>query len=191
MSVLPLSVPTTATLAAVFIPVSFMPGIVGSLFSEFGFVLAFSVTISAAFALTVCPMLAAKLGTGGENQENHDGLLSRLYMAIVEICLKLRWLVVLLCIAFGVLGWFAFQSLKQEITPSEDRGIIKIRLNAQQGSNLDYMAKLTQKVETLLAPYRETGEITNVLSSIGNGGVNRAMVVATLADWSQRERTQQ
>ncbi|AGK58521.1 acriflavin resistance protein [Hyphomicrobium denitrificans 1NES1] len=182
---------TTATLAAVFIPVSFMPGIVGSLFSEFGFVLAFSVTISAAVALTVCPMLASKFGTGGEGQESHDGFLTNLYMGIVEICLKLRWLFVLLCLAFGVLGWFAFQSLKQEITPSEDRGIIKIRLNAQQGSNLDYMAKLTQKVEDLLVPYRQRGEVTNVLSSIGNGGVNRAMVVATLADWSERERTQQ
>lgn len=182
---------TTATLAAVFIPVSFMPGIVGSLFSEFGFVLAFSVSISAAVALTVCPMLASKFGAGGEGQEGHDGFLTRLYMRIVETCLKLRWLFVLLCLVFGVLGWFAFQSLKQEITPSEDRGIIKIRLNAQQGSNLDYMAQLTQKVENLLAPYRQKGEVTNVLSTIGYGGVNRAMVVATLADWSERERTQQ
>ena len=182
---------TTATLAAVFIPVSFMPGIVGSLFSEFGFVLAFSVSISAAVALTVCPMLASKFGTGAESQENRTGFLTKLYMRIVEVCLKLRWLVVLLCLAFGVLGWFAFQSLKQEITPSEDRGIIKIRLNAQQGSNLDYMARLTQKVEDVLATYRKSGEVTNVLSSIGNGGVNRAMVVASLADWSDRTRTQQ
>ena len=46
---------TTATLAAVFIPVSFMPGMVGNLFSEFGFVLAFSVSISAAVALDRLP----------------------------------------------------------------------------------------------------------------------------------------
>ena len=74
---------TTATLAAVFIPVSFMPGIVGSLFSEFGFVLAFSVTISAAVALTVCPMLAAKLGTGEEGHDDH-GLIGRFGNAFVE-----------------------------------------------------------------------------------------------------------
>lgn len=182
---------TTATLAAVFIPVSFMPGIVGSLFSEFGFVLAFSVSISAAVALTVCPMLASKFGTGAEGEEHGQGFLSKLYMGIVEICLKLRWLVVLLCLGFGALGWFAFQSLRQEITPSEDRGVIKIRLKAQQGVNLDYMAKLTQKVEDVLATYKKSGEVENVLSSIGNGGVNRAMVVATLADWSDRTRTQQ
>lgn len=182
---------TTATLAAVFIPVSFMPGIVGSLFSEFGFVLAFSVSISAAVALTVCPMLASKFGTGAEGEESHTGFLTKLYMGIIEVCLRLRWLFVLLCLGFGVLGWFAFQSLKQEITPTEDRGIIKIRLNAQQGANLDYMAKLTQRVEDVLATYKKSGEVENVLSSIGNGGVNRAMVVATLADWSDRTRTQQ
>ena len=184
---------TTATLAAVFIPVSFMPGVVGSLFSEFGFVLAFSVAISAAVALTVCPMLASKFGTGaeGESHDGQDGFLTRAYMAIVEVCLRLRWVVVLVCLGFGALGWFAFQSLKQEITPLEDRGVIKIRLSAQQGSNLDYMAKLTQKVEDVLVKYRDTGEITNVLSSIGNGGVNRAMVVASLAEWSDRTRTQQ
>ena len=188
---------TTATLAAVFIPVSFMPGIVGNLFSEFGFVLAFSVTISAVVALTVCPMLAAKLGTGEEGHEDHGLIgrfgtrLSNLYMGIVEICLKLRWLVVLLCLGFGALGWFAFQSLKQEITPAEDRGVIQIRLTAQQGSNLDYMSKLTQKVENVLAAYKQTGEVTDVLSSIGNGGVNNARVIASLAPWSDRKRTQQ
>jgi len=188
---------TTATLAAVFIPVSFMPGIVGNLFSEFGFVLAFSVTISAAVALTVCPMLAAKLGTGAEGHEDNSilgrigGGLTRLYMFIVEICLRLRWIVVLICLAFGALGWIAFQSLKQEITPAEDRGVIQIRLNAQQGSNLDYMSKLTGRVEAVLAPYKQSGEVTHVLSSIGNSGANRAMIIASLAPWHDRHRAQQ
>ena len=85
---------TTATLAAVFIPVSFMPGIVGSLFSEFGFVLAFSVSISAAVALTVCPMLASKFGTGEEGHDDNSLMgrigngLTNLYMGIVEACLQ-------------------------------------------------------------------------------------------------------
>ena len=188
---------TTATLAAVFIPVSFMPGIVGNLFSEFGFVLAFSVTISSLVALTVCPMLASKLGTGEEGHSDNNiggrigGFLARIYMAIVELCLKLRWLVVLVCLGFAALGWLSFRNLKQEITPSEDRGVIQIRLSAQQGANLDYMAQLTSKVEEVLAPYKKTGDITGVLSSIGNGGTNRAMVVAELADWSKRNRSQQ
>ncbi len=189
---------TTATLAAVFIPVSFMPGVVGNLFSEFGFVLAFAVTISSLVALTVCPMLAARLGTGEGAHDRPAGLLgrigdllARLYMGIVEICLRLRWLVVLLCLAFAALGGLAFASLRQEITPTEDRGVIQIRLNAQQGVNLDYMSRLTERVESVLAPYRAAGEVTGVLSSIGNGGANRALIVAALAPWGERARSQQ
>ena len=77
-------------------------------------------------------------------------------MGIVEICLKLRWLVVsALPRIWRRSAGSLFQSLKQEITPAEDRGVIQIRLTAQQGSNLDYMSKLTQKVE------RRPGEPTS------------------------------
>jgi multidrug efflux pump subunit AcrB len=174
-----------------------MPGMVGSLFSEFGFVLAFSVTISSLVALTVCPMLASELGTGEEGHDENSlmgrfgGALTSLYMGLIEVCLRLRWIVVLVCLAFGAMGWIAYQNLKQEITPAEDRGLIQVRLTAQQGANLDYMAKLTARVEDVLKPYRESGEVAHVLSSIGNGGANRAFVIVSLADWHNRERTQQ
>jgi len=188
---------TTVTLAAVFIPVSFMPGIVGNLFSEFGFVLAFSVTISSLVALTICPMIASKLDTGGGGYASESIVgrigtgLTSLYMWLVEVCLRLRWLVMLACIGFGVAGYLTFMNLKQEITPAEDRGVVRSRLTAQQGSNLDYMSRLTARVEDVLAPYKASGEVTNVLSSIGNGGANRAQIFAPLAPWAERERTQQ
>ena len=54
-------VSTTATLAAVFIPISFLPGTAGRLFAEFGFVLAFAVGLSMVVALTLCPMLASRI----------------------------------------------------------------------------------------------------------------------------------
>src|SRR5687768_1809044 len=54
-------VATTATLAAVFIPISFFPGTAGRLFAEFGFVMAFSVGLSMVVALTLCPMLASRM----------------------------------------------------------------------------------------------------------------------------------
>lgn len=189
---------TTATLVAVFVPVSFMPGVVGNLFSEFGFVLAFSVTISSLVALTICPMLAAKLGTGAEDHGASEGLfarfsnfLAKIYMGVIEICLRLRWLVVLACLGFAALGWLSFMNLKQEITPAEDRGVVQINLSAQQGANLDYMSKLTRQVEDVLAEYKKSGEVTAVLASVGAGGANRGRVVAALAPWSERKRTQQ
>ncbi|PPC81750.1 MAG: hypothetical protein CTY39_10180 [Hyphomicrobium sp.] len=191
---------TTATLAAVFIPISFMPGIVGNLFSEFGFVLAFSVTISSVVALVLCPMLAAKLGTGPDPSEGSDqsgffgrlgSLIARIYSGILEICLRLRWIVIAICVGFAAFGWLAYKTLPNEITPTEDRGVIQIRLSAQQGANLEYMSEKTRAIEKVLAEYKDKGEITGVLTTVGNGGTNRAAVVASLAPWGERSRSQQ
>ena len=103
---------TTATLVAVFIPVSFMPGIVGSLFSEFGFVLAFSVTISAAVALTVCPMLASKLGTGEEGHDDNSLMRPHRQRPDQSLHVDRRSRACgcagsssLLCLGFGAVGW--------------------------------------------------------------------------------------
>ena len=189
---------TTATLAAVFVPISFMPGIVGNLFSEFGFVLAFAVMVSSFVALTLCPMLAAKLGTGQEGSQSH-GIGSRigdffawLYAGILEVCLRMRWIVVALCIGAAVFGVMAYLALPKEITPSEDRGVLLLRLSTQQGTNLDYMSSKTQAVEEILGEYKERGEVTDVLAMIGGGrGTNQAFVVAPLAPWSERARNQQ
>ncbi len=189
---------TTATLIAVFVPISFMPGIVGNLFSEFGFVLAFAVAISAIVALTVCPMLAARLGGAHAADDKKPGLFTRLsnalgdvYARILDICLRLRLIVLAICLGFAALGWIAYKMLPQEITPPEDRGVIQISLRAQQGANLEYMSKLTEKVEAALAEAKKNGEITSVLATVGAGGTNSASVVASLSDWSDRERTQQ
>jgi hydrophobe/amphiphile efflux-1 (HAE1) family protein len=189
---------TTATLAAVFVPISFMPGIVGNLFSEFGFVLAFAVMVSSFVALTLCPMLAAKLGTGHEGPQRRrigdriGDFLAWLYAGILEICLRLRWIVVTACLVAAAFGGMAYLALPQEITPAEDRGVLLLRLGAQQGTNLDYMSKKSQVVEEIVGEYKDRGEITDVLAMVGGGrGTNQSFVVAPLAPWSERTRSQQ
>lgn len=193
---------TTVVLIAVFVPISFMPGIVGSLFSEFGFVLAFAVTISSFVALTVCPMLASKLGgppvdpaaeqAPPSKFSKFSDTVARGYTRALDACLRARYLLVLACVGFAAVGWIAYTMLPQEITPTEDRGVIQIFLNAQQGANLEYMSDLTEKVETALEDLKEKGEVTGVLATVGAGGnTNRAMIVAALAPWSERSRSQQ
>jgi hydrophobic/amphiphilic exporter-1 (mainly G- bacteria), HAE1 family len=189
---------TTATLAAVFVPVSFMPGVIGNLFSEFGFVLAFAVATSSFVALTLCPMLASKLGTGSAIKTGASGRFDRIadaaggfYARLLAWCMAGRWLVILGCVAFAGFAWVAFLAIPREITPTEDRGIIQIRLATQQGSNLDYMLSKSKIVEEALADYRKSGEVTGVLTMIGRGGANRAFVIAPLAHWGERKRSQQ
>jgi len=190
---------TTATLAAVFVPISFMPGLIGSLFSEFGFVLAFSVTISSFVALTLCPMLASKLGTvsvaDGSRRGIGDrigGALAWLYAGILEICLRLRWIAVLVCMGVAGVGGVAYMALPKEITPTEDRGVLMLRLSTQQGANLEYMAEKSRQVEMVLRELKKTGEVTDILAMIGGGrGANQAFVFAPLAPWEERSRSQQ
>jgi multidrug efflux pump subunit AcrB len=178
---------TTVTLAAVFIPVSFMPGIVGSLFSEFGFVLAFAVLMSSFVALTLCPLLASRLGTGSAARasdrpatrfERMSDAVGGFYARVLDWCLAARWLVVAGCLVFAGFAWLAYATIPSEITPTEDRGVIQIRLGTQQGTNLDYMLSKAKIVEDVLAEFKKRGEVTDVLSMVGRGGTNRAFIIA-------------
>jgi multidrug efflux pump subunit AcrB len=191
---------TTVTLAAVFIPVSFMPGIVGSLFSEFGFVLAFAVLMSSFVALTLCPLLASRLGTGAAMRtsdrpatrfERISDAIGGFYARLLDWCLAARWLVVAACLVFAGFAWLAYATIPSEITPTEDRGVIQVRLGTQQGTNLDYMLSKAKIVENVLAEFKKRGEVTGVLSMVGRGGANRAFIIAPLAHWSERKRSQQ
>ncbi len=191
---------TTATLAAVFVPVSFMPGIVGSLFSEFGFVMAFSVAVSSFVALSLCPMLAARIGAGRDRKIDSvsPGRLDRIangfsnfYARILDWCLKFRWIFVAICLGFAAAAYVTFRLVPSEITPAEDRSVINISITAQQGANIDYVSRKVEAVEDALNELRKKGEITGVLTTIGRGSSNRAMIVAPLASWRDRTRTQQ
>ena len=191
---------TTATLAAVFVPVSFMPGIVGSLFSEFGFVMAFSVAVSSFVALSLCPMLAARIGAGNNRKTDSDAPgrfdriatgFSNFYAHILDWCLKLRWIFLAVCLGFAAAAYIAFRLVPSEITPAEDRSVISIGITAQQGANIDYVSRKVEAVEDALNELRKKGEITGILTTVGRGSSNRAAIVAPLAPWRDRTRTQQ
>jgi HAE1 family hydrophobic/amphiphilic exporter-1 len=187
---------TTATLAAVFIPLSFLPGQVGGLFREFGFVLAFSVGLSSLVALTLCPMLASRMLTR-EMKEDH-GLLGRFgngfasaYQWGLQRCLNAPYVVVVFSVIFAGAAVLAFSSVKSELTPNEDRAMVMMRLTTPQGSSLEYTRDKLQLVEEYLQPLVDSGDIRNVFSVSGQGGqANSGFMVLTLAPWGERERTQ-
>ena len=189
-------VATTATLAAVFIPLSFLPGQVGGLFREFGFVLAFSVGLSSIVALTLCPMLASRMLTK-EMLEDH-GLLGRFgdafaraYKAGLRACLNAPFVVVVFSVMFAAAAVLAFSTVKSELTPAEDRAMVMMRLTTPQGSSLEYTRDKLQLVEEYLQPLVESGDIRNIFSISGQGGqANSGFMVLTLAPWGDRHRTQ-
>ncbi|MCA1967863.1 MAG: efflux RND transporter permease subunit [Rhizobium sp.] len=188
---------TTATLAAVFVPLSFLPGQVGGLFREFGFVLAFSVTLSSIVALTLCPMLASRLLTA-HAIEHHSGPLARFgdafssfYRRTLSACLNAPLVVVTVCIAFSLVAFAAFSLITSELTPREDRAVALMRVSAPQGVSLDYMQDQMRRIEEVLEPLRDSGEVVNLFSISGFGSsTNSGFMVLTLAPWGERERSQ-
>ncbi len=192
---------TTATLAAVFIPISFLPGQAGGVFAEFGFVLAFCVTISSVVALTLVPMLASifdpgrarVVRSGGEMEKSastKDGFVTRLFLRAIDYCIRLPVLTIGIALAFAVFALGASQNLTSTLTPREDRGMFFIIASGPPGANVDYMNEQVAQIEEILEPYKDSGEIAAVLSLLGRGGGTRAFVVARLADWADRERNQ-
>ncbi|NEK49491.1 MMPL family transporter [Rhizobium leguminosarum] len=187
---------TTATLAAVFIPLSFLPGQVGGLFREFGFVLAFSVGLSSIVALTLCPMLASRMLTKPMLEDHgvlgrFGGALANLYKWALHGCLNAPFVVILFSVIFAGAALIAFSTVKSELTPEEDRSLVMMRLTTPQGSSLEYTRDKMQLVEEYLQPLVDSGDIRNVFSISGQGGsLNSGFMVLTLAPWGERQRTQ-
>lgn len=186
---------TTATLAAVFIPLSFLPGQLGGLFREFGFVLAFAVLLSSVTALTLCPMMASRMLS--RESDHQAGVLggfgkkfASFYGRTLGACLGNPLIVVVVAGMFSAVAYIAFTGIQSEITPREDRSMVMMRLTTPQGSSLAYTRDQLQRVEENLQPLRESGEIQNIFSISGQGSSNSAFMVMTLAPWSERTRTQ-
>ncbi|MCE6961317.1 efflux RND transporter permease subunit [Cereibacter sphaeroides] len=189
---------TTTTLAAVFVPLSFLPGQTGGLFREFGFTLAIAVLLSAVTALSLCPVLASRFLRAGGEAEGHGPVvwlgrkLAGIYRVTLRWALNAPMVTLAVALGFALTATFLFGTLKQELTPPEDRSVILLSVQAPQGVALDYTDGKMREIEDLLIPLREAGEVVNVFAIAGQGGRdNRGFMVIALAPWEARERSQQ
>jgi len=188
---------TTATLAAVFIPLSFLPGQTGRLFREFGFTLAISVGLSAVVALSLAPMMASRLLKPHAERkpnplERFGGVLARIYRSTLHLSLDNPLVVIVIAVLFAGAAYLMFGTLRQELTPAEDRSTIAIRVNAPATVSLDFTRTQMQKIEELVTPLRQTGEVESIFSISGFGSnTNSGFLVLRLAPWEERIRSQQ
>ncbi len=189
---------TSATLIAVFVPISFLEGNVGRLFTEFGFVLAAAVAISTLVALTLCPALCTKLLKSGEPRgaarllEQGLGLVTRGYRALLARALDAGLLVLLAAVLIALGSVVLYRALPQELTPAEDRGVFFVPVTAPQGATVAYTDQEARQIEEILQPLRENGAAERIFAIVGPGGQpHRAFVVVRLAEWGAREQSQQ
>ena len=189
---------TTLTLVAVFLPITFLEGDIGRLFSEFAVTMAASVLFSGLVALTLSPMLASKFLTKGENgnllTRSLDNTFSKLragYAHALNAFLIHPAMVAIVFLAMLGAIAFLFKAIPQEYTPKEDRGAFFINVNGPEGATYSYMKQYIDEIELRLQPYLESGEFESLLvrapRSFGNtSSFNSGVVIAVLSDWDKR-----
>ncbi|MGE0231636.1 MAG: efflux RND transporter permease subunit [Flavobacteriaceae bacterium] len=182
---------TSITLIAVFLPLSFLPGQIGRLFIEFGFVMASAVAISTFVALTACPALASKVLRRSRRpleEGRREGRMLRTYRALLERAVAMPVVVLALAIGLAAVAWPLYQTLPRELSPGEDRGVVFIPLTAPQGATLQVTDEAARQTEAAIQPLVDSGDVETVFTFTGSGGrPYRAFVVLRLADWENRE----
>jgi len=140
-------------LAAVFIPIAFLPSTAGRLFREFGGVLAGAVIISSFVALSLVPALTAKLPIKTKNSGFFDRTLGAFgrfmlnaYMGILNKALRFSWLTVLISLLTAGGAVLLYDQIENQLLPSEDRGTIRVFARGPDGVGLNYMNRQAEKI---------------------------------------------
>ncbi len=164
----------TTTLLAVYAPIAFVGGLVGIVFTEFAFSLAGAVLISGVVAITFSPMLASKVLTGREEPERFEravehffeGLADR-YQRFLRGTLDHQPVTFAFAAAIVVSIYFMFVTSTTELTPTEDREVLNVRMRAPDTATLEYA---TTYARELVKVYESFPEYLRSFLLIGGGG---------------------
>ncbi len=193
---------TTIVLAAVFVPIMFLQGLIGRLFREFAIVVAGSVLISAFVALTLSPMMCSRI-LKDQRHLNVNWLmrttepfflaLNRAYRYSLNGFMNRRWLVFPIFTVVILLIIVFFRALHSELSPFEDRSNIRIPTLAPEGSSYEFMEKYMQQVDTYVDDSIPEASVYFYLIAPSLGTIdnpNKAQEIIYLKDPDQRNRTQ-
>jgi len=193
-------VAATVSTMAVFLPLAFLTDQTGRLFREFGITVAAAVAISGWVALTLSPMLCARILRAGHGEH---GLKRRLadaftaletgYGRVLRPALARRGAMLLLGAGWALLGLVLLGVMPREFVPTEDRGVVVTFTRAPEGSTLEYTDRYQRQAEEIVLSTPEVEKTFSVLAlGIGApGAVNEGAMFTSLYPWEQRKRTQQ
>ncbi|AQQ68684.1 multidrug efflux protein [Microbulbifer agarilyticus] len=191
----------TTTLIAVYLPIGFLGGLTGTLFVEFAFTLAAAVLLSGVVALTLSPMMAAKVlrpedGKRGNRFEAwierrlgalESGYRRRLHRALDARLVILVFGGVVLCSCY-----FLFITSPSELEPKEDRGFILGIASGDSFATLDYMEQFTEEINGVRDRHPEVENLF-LLNGVGGAGnsPNSAIAGFVLSSWNKRDKDTQ
>ena len=189
---------TSVTLAAVFVPVAFMPGIPGKFFREFGWTAATAVMFSLLVARLLTPMMAARLLKPQPEHPADSKFMTR-YLGWVDTALRNRWktLGVATLLFFGSLALIPF--IPTTFIPVSDQGRSMLSLELPPGTPIEDTARISEQARTLLGKIPELKQVFTQIGSVPDlgdpgksGGADARKAVMTL-DWGpehDRDRSQ-
>jgi multidrug efflux pump len=194
-------VAATVSTIAVFLPLAFLTDQTGRLFREFGITVAASVGISGFVALTLSPMLCARILRPGHAEERGVKrvlargfeLLASAYSAVLAPAVRRRGVVLAIGAVWVALGVGLLGVIGREFIPTSDRGAVLTFTRAPEGSTLEYTDRYQRQAEEItLAVPEGTKTFSVVALGLGvPGNVNEGALFTTLKPWEERRRTQQ
>jgi multidrug efflux pump len=182
----------TITLAAVYTPLGIQGGLTGSLFREFAFTLAGAVIVSGVVALTLSPMMGAKLLRAGHSERGYAGWINRRFEGIqsrytrtLAATLRYRPVVLVLWAIVALLTVPFYMFSQRELAPAEDQGFFFGVVQASANSTLDQTKLFTDQIQEVYRSFPETaGTFQISFPSGGFGGM-------VTKPWSERSKTTQ
>ncbi len=190
---------TTAVLVMVFVPIAFMDGMVGRLFTEFAILLSLAVLFSSLVALTLTPAMGSWLMRAVDKPnaltatlDKGLGWVEERYRRVLGAVLRRAvWMPLVLLLCLGGIGAL-FGKLPTSLTPTEDRGVLYVFVKGAEGTSIERMKRNMQQVEAAILPLLGKGVVQAMSFStpaFGRGGDQTGMAIIQLSDWAVRDET--
>lgn len=182
----------SVVLIAVYVPIGFMGGLTGVLFTEFAFTLAGAVAVSAVIALTLSPMMCSKfLKRNTPNRfsifiEEKFKKLEHKYEQLLHGSLNYLSVTTVFSMIVLISIYFLYESSKSELAPQEDQGVILSQLTASPNASLNQTQFYSQEVFKAFSTF---SEMDHVFQFDGLGGLNISMGGMVLKPWDARVQT--
>ena len=191
---------TTVVLVAVFVPLVFIKGITGVLFTQTAITLASAVIVSSFVALSLSPMLGSKFLKPNMKKsnivvkfENFLKSITKTYKSSLSVWVNKKKIIVSFLVGTLILTVFLFNFAPKKLIAPEDRGAFFVIIKAPQGSGFNFTKNKAEDIEKLLLPEVGKGEYRKLIMRVPGFGksskqVNSGFIIVLLEPWKKRDR---
>ena len=182
----------SASIAAIFLPVAFMRGMIGKFFYQFGVVVSVAIAFSLLEAITLTPMRCSRFleihhsNMLTRGMDRVMGFMSSFYRRSLSAAMRFKWTTMTVSMVFFVASLFLVPYIRKEMTPSQDISRFLIRLQTKPGSSLEFTNQVFKRAEDILSTAPEIERYYGAIGGFGGGEVNSGVLFLTLQSPDKR-----